>query len=243
MRFVLIHGAMHGAWCWQKLVPELEALGHSVAAIDLPGHGERRRERATLDTYRKAVADVLEDGDVVVGHSMGGYVMTLGVDAAPGRASRMIFLAGGLPIEGRSIMDTFPDGRATAGLDQYLETVESAENGSCLALSFEGACLFFYHDCTASDQEWAFENLCPQPIEPITTAIHLESFWNQSIPSSLIACTDDRGHPLALVNDVMRRQRMSMCLGIDASHSPFISRPRETAFALDLCAKGVLDSV
>ena len=39
-RFVLVHGAWHGAWCWEKVVPLLAARGHAARAIDLPGHGD-----------------------------------------------------------------------------------------------------------------------------------------------------------------------------------------------------------
>ena len=35
--FILVHGAMHGGWCWERLVPLLEAQGHVAHAIDLPG--------------------------------------------------------------------------------------------------------------------------------------------------------------------------------------------------------------
>ena len=40
--FVLIHGAWHGGWCWEKVAPLLEARGHRVLAPDLPGHGANR---------------------------------------------------------------------------------------------------------------------------------------------------------------------------------------------------------
>lgn len=36
MRSVLIHGGNHGAWCWDKVTPEIEKLGHSALAIYLP---------------------------------------------------------------------------------------------------------------------------------------------------------------------------------------------------------------
>ena len=39
MHFLLIHGSWHGAWCWHKIVPRLQAEGHSAHAIDLPGRG------------------------------------------------------------------------------------------------------------------------------------------------------------------------------------------------------------
>jgi pimeloyl-ACP methyl ester carboxylesterase len=71
VRFVLIHGGFHGAWCWERVVSELRASGHDAIAIDLPGHGERNREKAYLASWRGAVAEVREEGDVVVGHSMG----------------------------------------------------------------------------------------------------------------------------------------------------------------------------
>ena len=34
--FALVHGAWHGAWCWERLIPELEQHGHAAIAIDLP---------------------------------------------------------------------------------------------------------------------------------------------------------------------------------------------------------------
>ena len=43
--FVLIHGAWHGGWCWEKVKPLLTAQGHQVVAPDLPGHGEAVRRR------------------------------------------------------------------------------------------------------------------------------------------------------------------------------------------------------
>ena len=36
MHFVLVHGAYHGAWCWDMLRTELEAKGHDTSAVDLP---------------------------------------------------------------------------------------------------------------------------------------------------------------------------------------------------------------
>ena len=74
MRFILIHGGFHGAWCWERVVPELTRLGHEAIALDLPGHGERADERPA--NYRERIQpilDVLRDGDVLVGHSGGGW--------------------------------------------------------------------------------------------------------------------------------------------------------------------------
>ncbi len=34
--FGLVHGACHGAWCWELLIPELGQRGYAAIAMDLP---------------------------------------------------------------------------------------------------------------------------------------------------------------------------------------------------------------
>ena len=58
--FLLVHGAWHGAWCWEKVVVALEAAGHRAIAIDLPGHGDDPTppENVTLASYSQAIRAV-----------------------------------------------------------------------------------------------------------------------------------------------------------------------------------------
>src|SRR6201999_3476290 len=65
MRFVLIHGGFHGAWCWARTIPELEKLGHEAIAIDLPGHGERRDESSLLHERAGAIVEAMKGGDIL----------------------------------------------------------------------------------------------------------------------------------------------------------------------------------
>ena len=48
-RFVLVAGACHGAWCWERLVPLLEARGHRAETAELPGMGADKTPLAGLD--------------------------------------------------------------------------------------------------------------------------------------------------------------------------------------------------
>jgi pimeloyl-ACP methyl ester carboxylesterase len=83
---ICIHGAWHGAWCWEEhFLPHFAERGYQALAVDLPGHGAARHDgtdlkHATLETY---VAPVLElvraqlDPVVLIGHSMGAQVARL----------------------------------------------------------------------------------------------------------------------------------------------------------------------
>lgn len=78
---VLIHGAWHGAWCWEEhIAPDLRNRDYKVVSVTLPGHdnsGNPKRIWGRLSGYVSHVNSVVEsiDGPVVlVGHSMGGLV-------------------------------------------------------------------------------------------------------------------------------------------------------------------------
>ena len=60
--FVLIHGAWHGSWCWDKVRPILEQSGHAVETPDLPGHGEDKTpiSGVNLEAYTNRVCQVLD---------------------------------------------------------------------------------------------------------------------------------------------------------------------------------------
>ena len=108
--------------------------------------------------------------------------------------------------------------------------------------SADAATALFYHDCTPEDQAWAFERLKPLPIAPTLEPFHLPNFWSSSIPRDFILCSDDRSHPVAKDNGFMRQLGLTTCFSIVSSHSPFLSRPADTAVLLDRCARGVLDA-
>ncbi len=77
---LLVHGAWHGSWCWDDVGERLREQGHNVVAIDLPGHdrpGDRSRLRHSLGEYLEAVeaAAAKLDHPILVGHSMGSYLV------------------------------------------------------------------------------------------------------------------------------------------------------------------------
>ena len=103
--FVLVHGAWHGAWCWEKVLPLINAAGHAVDTIDLPGLGEDKTAIAdvTLDSYVSAVTDLIETIGkpvVLVGHSMGGMVITQVAEKIADKVDTLIYLTAFSPKNG-----------------------------------------------------------------------------------------------------------------------------------------------
>ena len=91
--FVLVHGAWHGAWCRQRVLPGPWAAGHRAFVITLGGVWERAHPLSgaiTLETHIADVLGVIEaeelSGAVLVGHSYAGMVITGVADRPAGRA-------------------------------------------------------------------------------------------------------------------------------------------------------------
>ena len=236
MRFVLVHGGAHGAWCWQKTEAELRQLGHETEAVELPGHGTRVGEKSTLAGYGEAVVDRLQDGDVLVGHSMGGNVISVAADTFPGELRHLIYLAAGVPIQGKSMVEVTPHDEL--GISEHYIVEEGPHGPEFRMDGLAGATKYFFHDCPPDVAEWAYEQLTPQQFEPVSTPIELRRFWELKTPRSFILCTDDQAGPIRYTEDFLRRLRISSVYPIWASHSPFLSRPRDTAELLAQIAAG-----
>ena len=73
--FILIHGAWHGAWCWQLLTPLLEARGHQVIAPTLAGMGERA---SLLEDAVARLADNRLRGEVSLRLNEAEFLLLLG---------------------------------------------------------------------------------------------------------------------------------------------------------------------
>ena len=113
--YVLVHGGWFGAWCWYKVIPLLQAAGHSVYTPTLTGVGERAAfstPQIGLDTHIQDVVDLIETKDlqqvILVGHSYSGMVITGVADRVPDRIAHLVYLDAVVPRDGQSLVDTAP---------------------------------------------------------------------------------------------------------------------------------------
>src|SRR5690349_15716816 len=101
-RLILVHGGVHGSWCWDKVLAPLRALGHDVETIDLPGRGEDADNVAavTLEDWVAALSKQVDAGPTpvtLVAHSMGGVTSSVVADRRPDDIARVVYVAAVVP--------------------------------------------------------------------------------------------------------------------------------------------------
>lgn len=231
--FLLIHGSCHGAWCWHRVIPALEALGHTARAIDLPGHGRDRTPAAkvTLDRYADAILHALSGPTIVVGHSMAGYPITAAAEKDPTHIKALVYLCAYAPVSGQSLADMRRAGprQPLAGAIQ----VDAAR--VTFAFDPAQANALFYHDCDAQSQTLAQLCLCPQPILPQETPLTLTK-RSQDLSRHYIRCLEDRAIPPEYQEGMAAGFAPDHVSTLPASHSPFLSMPEALAARLNAIA-------
>jgi pimeloyl-ACP methyl ester carboxylesterase len=110
--FVLVHGAWHGGWCWQRVADRLRRSGHSVFTPTLTGLGERSHLLPAGIDLKTHIADVVnlmkweELSDVVLcGHSYGGFVISGVAEAMAPAIRSIVFLDAFVPGNGDAVRD------------------------------------------------------------------------------------------------------------------------------------------
>jgi pimeloyl-ACP methyl ester carboxylesterase len=190
-----------------------------------------------LSDRRDAIVSVLQDNDVLVGHSGGGFDITLAANAAPERIGHLVYLAAGLPLEGRPLIDAI-SGAAREGNDVTQLTgsippsaLRTTEDGRLEWIDKDVARQTFYQDCDTETVKWAFARLTPAPPEILVEPVSLPNFWAADLPRSFIICLQDRA--LAYATAMRAAGRLGvMPFYIDSSHSPFLSKPKDLATLL-----------
>jgi pimeloyl-ACP methyl ester carboxylesterase len=230
--FALMHGGAHGGWCWEEVVPRLEALGHEAVAPDLP-FGEQDGVAAWTDEVVTAVGEA--DDVIVVGHSLGG----LGVPVVAERvdARHMVFLGAVVPVPGRPFYEVLLDEPGALLIDQIPEAVSGEatldlgdlDDGAAMPWAF--AREHFYQDLGEDVARRAWRRLRAQGFTTFTELCPLTA-W-PDIPATYILMTEDRSVNPEWSRSVVRGRLDADLIELPGGHSPFYGHPDLLTATLD----------
>ena len=236
--FVLIHGAWHGAWCWDKVTPLLEQGGHEVVALDLPGHGEDQTPavEVTLEAYASRVVESLDamPGPVVlVGHSLSGTVISQVAEMRPEKIDNLVYLCALLLPSGKSAIEASQED----GGSVILKNTTVEPDLGRIVLAEEGMTEALYHDRPEEDFERARRLITPQPLAPLGTPVEVTEANFGSVRRTYVHTTQDRAVSPAAQERMFTELPCEKVVPMSTGHLPFFAAPEELAEHLDSLAK------
>lgn len=242
--FVLVHGAWHGGWCWQRVVTELTRLGHRVHAPTLTGLGERAHllsPAITLETHIADVMAVIEaeelHGVVLAVHSYAGMIGTAVTDRMAARLKHLVYVDAVVPQPG----ETWGSTHAPAAREARLAAAQASQDYS---FAPPDPSVF---GLAGDDHAWVARRQVPHPGHTYTAPLSFDPARVAAVPRTFIDCTQP---PLATINASRQRVRDAHFWGglwplgggarvveLATGHDPMVSAPGEMAkLLLDVAA-------
>ncbi len=230
--YLLIHGALRGAWLWDRLVPLLEKGGARAIPYDLPGHGKRAAERAgvNMSAYISDVVSYIKKQNltdlVLVGHSMSGIIISKVAEEMPERVRRLVYLAAVVPHDGEALIDLLTKERQEAL--RKLEGKAKEVFGPLDVLRPN-----YFTDQEGAEKDFYLKQLTPQPLAAFFEKIRFKRFPNIDIPKTYILGLKDKSLPPELTRGFAKRLGVKP-MEIDGGHDMMVSKTEEVAETL-LC--------
>lgn len=225
--FALIHGAWHGAWCWEPLIPELQRRGHRAVAVDLPCDDPAATTMDNAKLVAGSLADAADDDVVVVGHSLGGITAAVVPLLRPVR--KVVMLAALVPRPGRSLGDVMGSEPDTI-TEEFNALPRHVGEGGAVSWDPDIAAPFFYRACDPATARWAAERLRTQVWTTSREPCPLDKWPDCELVS--IVCTDDElltpAWSRRIARDVLDIEPVELAGG----HFPMLSIPSQLAETL-----------
>lgn len=232
--YLLVHGAWHTGWCFDRLGEILRNRGHHVIAPDLPGMGgdEARLAAVTLEEWGRFIADLAStqaEPVMLCGHSRGGAVISTAAEMAPEALRALVFITAFM----------LPDGDSPAAFkarvpceNPFARTIAMVGDRAGTRVDPEAAIEFFYNTTSLEDRLAASRRLVADPFKPSRTPLRLSSGRFGTVPRYYIECTEDRIIRLAEQRLMQEGLPAAAVETLYCDHSPFLSDTHGLASAL-----------
>ena len=239
--FVLVHGAWHGGWCWQRVTSALQAHGHRVHAVTLTGLGERAHLLApsiTLDTHIDDVISAIEVEElhevILAVHSYAGMIGTAVADRLGKHLKHLVYVDAVVPKPGESWSST----QSAATQQQRLSAAQATTRFSFPPPDPE---VFGLHD---ADHAWVKRRQTPHPGNTYQAPLDFDVHRVAAVPRTFVNCTQPA---LATIEPSRLRVKdakfwdgawlpNSNIVELQTGHDPMISEPAALTKILLDCA-------
>jgi pimeloyl-ACP methyl ester carboxylesterase len=228
--FVLVHGAWHGSWCWQRVRKDLQARGHAVFTPTLTGVGERAHllardvdlETQILDVVNLIVWEELTD-IVLCGHSYGGCVVTGAADRLPERIRALIYLDAFVLDDGERLIDHLPEEQRER---MYAGTRATGDGWRVPPIP---AAVFAVN---ADDRNWVDRQCTPHPLACFEQRLKLSGGVSRIKDIRYILATGFRENSPFPPFQARAKARGWKTATIEAGHDAMLDRPEGVAAML-----------
>ena len=225
--YVLVHGAWQAPYVWDEVKADLIKSGNHVIVVELPGHGTEKTppQNLSLNVYRDKVIDAISkvEGKVIlVGHSMGGMVVTAVGESIPSKINKLVYIGAFLPKSGQAIADIAKtDPNSMLGLS----LIEAADHLT-LDIKSEDLTRLFINDGNPAAKQKVKDNYRAEPAIPFSNAVTLTSQNFGSIEKVYIKTLQDIVISPKLQDQMIADARIKTVYEVNSSHSPFLSQPK-----------------
>lgn len=239
--FVLVHGAWHGGWCWQRVTSLLLQQGHRVHALTLTGLGERAHLLApaiTLDTHIDDVISAIEVEelhDVILAvHSYAGMIGTAVADRLGKHLKHLVYVDAVVPKPGESWSST----QSAATQQQRLSAAQASTRFSFPPPDPD------VFGLKGEDHDWVKRRMTPHPGNTYQAPLDFDMKRVAAVPRTFVNCTQPA---LATIEPTRLRVKdpkfwdgawlpNSKVLELKTGHDPMITEPVALAKILMDCA-------
>ena len=220
---VLAHGAFADGSAWSRVIPLLQAKGYHVIAVQ----NTLVSQEADVATTRRVIE--AQRGPVIaVGHSYGGAVIT-GAAAGNANVKALVYVAALAPEAGEVLGELY-----TKFGPSDLATALVPDSAGFLTIEPSKLHAAFAHDVSAEEAQVMAATQKPIHSDAFAQSVP-QAAW-KTIPSYFLIATSDHAIKLELQR-FMAERIGAKTIDVDASHVPFLSKPKEVADFIDRAAR------
>ena len=233
--FVLVHGAFAGKYAWNLVTPQLEKEGNKVVTFDLPAHGDdpTTAQEATFESYVATVVNAInqQTGKIIlVGHSMGGMVISAVAEAVPEKIEKLVYLSAYIPKNGQSLQELAEmDAESLIG-----RNLQFAADYSGASLPNEVALQVFANNCPNEIKEIITAKSRVEPLAAFQAKAALTGEKFGTVDKYYIETLQDLGVGNTLQKKMVAGNgQIKQVFSLDCGHSPYFEKANELSKLLN----------